>query len=106
MYTQLFSVMCKRINYQWIMLIIAISTVSISIPFSNPNLLQEKQQQQQSAYAASLTSDLKQEIKQSMDSNTTMLSPFFTESPLLIETDMILPGIWLEIEFWDWPPPP
>jgi YVTN family beta-propeller protein len=57
--------MCKRINYQLIMLIIAISTVSISIPFSNPNLLQEKQQQQ-SAYAASLTSDLKQEIKQSM----------------------------------------
>jgi YVTN family beta-propeller protein len=58
--------MCKRINYQWIMFIIEISTVSISIPFSNPNLLQEKQQQQQSAYAASLTSDLKQEIKQSM----------------------------------------
>ncbi len=42
-----------------------------------------------------------------MDSNTTILSPFFTESPLLIETDMILPGIWLEIEFWeDCPPPP
>jgi YVTN family beta-propeller protein len=49
------------------MLIIAISTVSISTLFSNPNLLQEnQQQQQQSAYAASLTSDLKQEIKQSM----------------------------------------
>jgi YVTN family beta-propeller protein len=69
MYTQLFSVMCKRIIYQLIMLIIAISTVSIFTLFSNPNLLQEKQQQQehlQSAYAASLTSDLKQEIKQSM----------------------------------------
>jgi YVTN family beta-propeller protein len=59
--------MCKRITYQLIMLVIAISTVSISTLFSNPNLLQEKQQQQQqSAYAASLTSDLKQEIKQGM----------------------------------------
>jgi YVTN family beta-propeller protein len=49
------------------MLIIAVSAVSMFTLFSNPNLLQEKQQQQhQSVYAASLTSDLKQEIKQGM----------------------------------------
>jgi YVTN family beta-propeller protein len=60
--------MHKRINYQlMIILVIAISTVSVSALFSNPNPQQEtQQQQQQSAYAASLTSDLKQEIKQQM----------------------------------------
>src|SRR5215213_1393762 len=65
--------MHKRIIHPLIILLIAISTASIipaAILSSNPSPLQEKQQQQQqhqqSAYAASLTSDLKDEIKQSM----------------------------------------
>ena len=42
-----------------------------------------------------------------IDSKTTILSPFFTESPLFIEIDITLPGIWLDTEFWDdWPPIP